>query len=50
MGFLFLSYLVTFLFVWKHKKKLAYTFFALSTVLGILMFLYHATSKLNLNF
>ncbi len=50
MAFLFLSYLVTFLFVWKHKKKWAYAFFALSTTLSILMFLYHATSTLNLNF
>ena len=50
MAFIFLSYFITFVFVWKENKKWAYIFFILSTVLSIMMFFYHTTSSLNLNF
>ena len=50
MGFLFLSYLATFLLVLKNKRKLAYMCFGLSTVLSLLMFWYHTPSSLELNF
>jgi hypothetical protein len=50
MAFLFLSYFVTFVLVFQGKKKLAYGGFALSTLLSVMMFFYHTTSSLKLNF
>lgn len=50
MIFLFLSYFVAFVFVLTKRKKPAYVFFALSILLSIGMYFYHATSTLNLNF
>jgi hypothetical protein len=50
MSFIFLGYLLSFLLVYKNKKKYALIIFALSTIASILMFSYHTTSSLNLNF
>jgi hypothetical protein len=50
MAFLFLSYFVSFVFVIRGQRGPAVAGLALSTVLSLAMFLYHATSSLNLNF
>jgi len=50
MAFVFLCYFVNFVLVLKGKKKLAYGCFVLSTTLSLLMFWYHTTSSLDLNF
>jgi hypothetical protein len=50
MSLIFMCYLSTMLFVANGKKKAAYIAFSLSTVLSILMFAYHTTSSLQLNF
>ncbi|WP_366512822.1 DUF5993 family protein [Kordia sp.] len=50
MALIFLLYLVSFYFAYKNKKKLAIICFALSTFASIMMFLYHTTSTLDLNF
>ena len=50
MGFIFLCYFVSFVLVFKGKKKPAYVGFVSSTVLSLLMFWHHATSSLGLNF
>ena len=50
MAFLFLAYLIGFYFVYKRQKSRALILFVLATVFSIVMFLYHTTSELNLNF
>lgn len=50
MALIFLSYLAAFLLVLKNKRRLAYLCFAASTLLSLLMFCYHTSSSLELNF
>ena len=50
MALVFLAYLVAFLLVLKNKRRLAYLCFTASTLLSLLMFCYHTSSSLELNF
>lgn len=50
MSLIFLCYFATILCVANGRKKAAYIAFSSSTVLSILMFAYHTTSSLELNF
>ena len=50
MALIFLSYLITFLLVWRQQKKWAIVLFIVSTTLSFAMFFYHTDSSLNLNF
>ena len=50
MSLIFLCYLVAFGLIYLGKKKPAFVVFALSMTLSLMMFWYHTTSSLNLNF
>lgn len=50
MSLIFLCYLLTFVLIHKGKRKPAYLLLALSTALSLVMFWYHTTSSLDLNF
>lgn len=50
MALVFLAYLAAFLLVLKNKRRPAYLCFAASTLLSLLMFCYHTSSSLELNF
>ena len=50
MSIIFLIYLVAFLMILRKHKKLAYFFFIAASIASLIMFSYHTTSSLNLNF
>ena len=50
MSFLFFCYFFTLMLVAWGMKNAAYVVFGASTVLSIVMFAYHTTSSLDLNF
>ena len=50
MAFTFIGYLLSVYFMFKKRKNQALIVFAITTVTTLLLYAFHATSSLDLNF